>query len=73
MAAVAVSTVAAYWIFQGLRKTRFDNLLDSVYRFIRSVMRVIFDMDPVVAAWAVPLMLGLVVVIGMLIHRHFDL
>lgn len=70
--AVALATVAAYWIFQGLRKTRFDNVLDGAYRFIRGFIRAILDMDPVVSAWAFPLILGLVIVIGMLIRRHFD-
>ncbi len=70
--AVALATTAAYWIFQGLRRTRFDNVLDGVYRFLRDVIRTILDLDPVVSAWAFPLVLGLFIVIGMLIHRHFD-
>lgn len=70
--AVAVATIAAYWIFQGLRRTRFDNVLDGVYRFFKGIIRTIIDLDPVVSAWAFPLVLGLFIVIGMLIHRHFD-
>ncbi len=72
VAAVAVATTAAYGIFQALRRTRFDNVLDGIYRSIRGFLRAIFDMDPVVSAWALPLVLGLLIVIGMLIHRHFD-
>ncbi len=72
LAAVGLATAAAYLIFQGLRRTRFDNVLDGIYRYIGGVLRTIFDMDPVVSAWALPLVLGLVIVIGMLIHRHFD-
>ena len=70
--AVALATSLAYFIFQGLRKTRFDNVMDDVYRSLRGVWRLFADMDPVVAAWAIPLIGGLIVVIGMLIYRHFD-
>ena len=72
LAAVAVSTVTAYWVFQAIRMTRFDNVLDTAYRFIKGIVGAMADMDPVVSAWAFPLTLGLIVVTGMLIHRHFD-
>ncbi len=70
--AVALATSVAYFIFQGLRRTRFDNVADDAYRFLRGIWKILVNMDPYVSAWAFPMLLGLIIVIGMLIHRHFD-
>jgi len=69
--AIAGTTTAAYFIYQGIRNTRFESLLDSSYRFLSGMMRTLFNMDPYVAAWAVPLALGLIAVVLMLIYRHY--
>ncbi len=69
---VGLATTLAYFIFQGIRRTRLDNILDEVYRAVRGVWRLFVDMDPVVAAWAFPLIGGFIIVMGMLIHRHYD-
>lgn len=69
---VGLATSIAYFIFQGIRRTRLDNVLDEVYRAVRGVWRLLVNMDPVVAAWAFPLIGGFIIVMGMLIHRHYD-
>lgn len=69
--AVAGTTTAAYFIYQGIRNTRIESVLDASYRIIGKTFRFVFSMDPVVAAWTVPLAVGSLAVIGMLLYRHF--
>ncbi len=70
--AVGLATSLAYFIFQVLRKTRFVNVMDDVYRFLRGIWKILADLDPYVTAWAFPMFLGFIIVVGMLIHRHYD-
>lgn len=69
--AIAGTTTAAYFIYQGIRDTRIENILDASYRIIAKTLSFVFTIDPVVAAWAIPLALGSLAVIGMLIYRHY--
>ncbi len=69
--AIAGTTTAAYFIYQGIRDTRIESVLDASYRVIGKTVNLVFSLDPVVAAWAIPLALGSLAVIGMLIYRHF--
>lgn len=69
---VGLATSLAYYIFQGVRRTRFDNIIEEGYRAIRGVWLLLVHMDPVVAAWAFPLIGGFIIVVGMLIYRHYD-
>lgn len=69
---VGLATSIAYFIFQGIRRTRLDNIMDEMYRAVRGVWRLFVNMDPVVAAWAFPLIGGFIIVMGMLIYRRYD-
>lgn len=70
--AVASATTVAYFIFQGIRDTKIDNMLGASHRALRGMLRSIFSMDPVVAAWAVPLVLGAIGIAGWFVYRHFN-
>jgi len=70
--AISGTTTLAYFIFQGIRHTRFESMLDASFRVLQGLIRSLLSMDPMIAAWAFPLALGFIVVVGMLIHRHFS-
>jgi hypothetical protein len=72
IAAVGLATAIAYLIFEGIRQTRFDNVIGAFASSVRSAVRAVVNMDPVAAAWIFPLVLGGLAVVGMLVWRRFN-
>jgi len=64
---IIMTTGLAYLIYQSTRGYGLGQMMAGVIDFFKSFT----NMDPVVAAWAIPMGLGLIAVIGMLVVRHF--
>lgn len=71
-AAIAMATGTAYILFQATRTNSIGFAIKSFFLSIADVFKMIGSLDPVVAAWALPLGGGLIFVVGMLAYRHFD-
>ncbi len=70
--AIALATGTAYILFQATRTNSIGYAVNDFFRSIGEVFKAVLGMDPVVAAWALPLGGGLIIVIGMLAFRHFN-
>lgn len=70
--AIFLATGTAYILFQATRSNSIGFAIKSFFLSIGDVFKTIGSLDPVVAAWALPLGGGLIIVIGMLVYRHFD-
>lgn len=70
--AIALATGTAYLLFQATRSNSVGAAVKGFFLSIGDGFKAVFDMDPVIAAWALPLGGGLIFVVGMLVYRHFD-
>lgn len=70
--AIGVTTGIAYLLFQVVRRTSIDNIASVGTRAGRDLIYDFLNMDPVTAIYVFPLSAASVVVMGMLIWRHFD-
>lgn len=64
---IFVTTGVAYLIYQSTRGYGLGQRMVGVMDGFKDI----FNMDPIVAAWALPLGAGLIAVIGMLVVRHY--
>ncbi len=71
-AGIAMATGTAYILFQATRSNSIGFAVKGFFLSIANGFKLIGNMDPVVAAWALPLGGGLIFVIGMLVYRRFD-
>jgi hypothetical protein len=70
--AIGITTGIAYLLFQLVRRTSIDNIASAGTRFGRELIYDFLNMDSITAVFVFPLSAASVVVMAMLIWRHFD-
>ncbi len=69
---IGLATGFALLVYEGVRKSRFDDITAGGIRMGRDVMNSIYNLDPIAAIFILPLVASMVMIGGMLIWRHFN-